>query len=274
MGFSNWGFDSPQGAVLGFQPSQGAAAAATPSTLLDDLQWWYKFDTDTTWPEAITAASLWTEVNDPSLVTGKINSAIEVGISRDALSYGPSPSALLIDPDKSWSQSIWFYPVVGEPTGGTYYRVFVGYEWQMYIGLSNRSTGNYLSVTGKDAISGWFTANMSATSASEYPDTAWSHAVFTYLHKDDGGDGTNSILTMYARVGGTEYTTAHSWAGKLSDIYAGGGASGAKIGGYPGSYNYDSGSPLDLWGFWDRILTSAERSELYNSDSGKDYPFV
>ena len=115
---------------------------------LSYLKWFYKFDTDSTWPDAGSGGSYWTEVSNPTTVTpAVIDLGIDVGTSRNYLDYAYPPTNLLIDEDKSWTQSFWFKPIAGEPTGGSYHRDFAAYEWQMVVGLTNRATGNYLFTT-------------------------------------------------------------------------------------------------------------------------------
>ena len=66
--------------------------------------------------------------------------------------------------------------------------------------------------------------------------------------------------------GGTADTASHS-AGVLD------GTSAFHIGSYPGFSQHWDGL-IDEVGFWKRVLTADERTELYNSGSGRDYAYI
>ena len=93
------------------------------------------------------------------------------------------------------------------------------------------------------------------------PTTEWQHVVFTY--DKDGGDD-NKILYVNGTNIGSETQTG------TIDLNN----SQLTLGRRPGQAGYDYHGLIDEVGIWDRILSPAEVTELYNSGAGLAYPFT
>ncbi len=89
----------------------------------------------------------------------------------------------------------------------------------------------------------------------------WIHLAFTY-----DGSGSNVGLQLY--VNGTTPATITSGSGSVSDITT----PGIELS--IGARNVDGGGKvagnIDIVGIWNRVLTSAEVAELYNSGAGTE----
>ena len=72
--------------------------------------------------------------------------------------------------------------------------------------------------------------------------------------------------TLLARVNATESQVAHTTAVQNTTALL-------QIGRSTQNGQFFGGQ-IDAFGFWSRVLTQAERNELYNNGSGKQYPFA
>jgi len=133
-------------------------------------------------------------------------------------------------------------PIVSKRTSGNCYQL-----------AANASNEPYFIVwSGGAAGSVTDTGNAMATDGTFY------HLVGTY----DGSD-----VRLY--VNGSEVGTGDSFTGNINDT-----TTAIKFGtDSPGGSNYFNGT-IDEIGLWNRGLTSAEVTSLYNGDSGLAYPFA
>jgi hypothetical protein len=76
-------------------------------------------------------------------------------------------------------------------------------------------------------------------------------------------DAVNNTINISVNDGTTDSTT-HS-----TGVFQG--TADYTMGSAPSSLSFLDGT-LDHWGFWNRVLTSEERTDLYNSGSGLAYP--
>ena len=85
-------------------------------------------------------------------------------------------------------------------------------------------------------------------------DGSWHHCVFVL------GDGLDCVY-----IDNQKYT--------LTTNYANAGSGPADIGSASGMFDFWVGQ-LDALGIWNRALTDAEITELYNAGAGKEHPFA
>lgn len=99
------------------------------------------------------------------------------------------------------------------------------------------------------------------TTGSKTTDNDWS--MVTLRHDD-----TNNLLYAYidAVNVGSRDTGAVSHTAQVGEV--------AKIGGWHSHNDNDFNGSIDEVGFWSSTLSEAEITELYNSGTGKTYPFV
>jgi hypothetical protein len=167
--------------------------------------------------------------------------------------------------------------------------------------LATRSTGN-LSMSGDFTIAFWI--NLDAKAADQWIVAKWVAADYSreflafYKQSDDrlklivSNNGVATAVASAATFGspstatwyfvivdhddgtdigisvndGTRDTTAHTtgiFTG-ITDLALGAGPDGAS----------DLNGQVDMVGVWRRLLTSAEKTALYNSGNGLDYPFT
>lgn len=248
---------------MGFSPPQGSGGDAG-STLLTDLNHWWKMDDDGVWIDSVTSTSYWTEVNSPTTVAGKISYAIDTyGSSSPHLSTADAGVVFPSSGNSNWTCSAWVKPITSgyRGTGGG---TFIVTPAQFNFGMLPETSGNFLWFNGKIGGS-YVSTNMSGTAASEIPDDTWGMC-FWQFSAESGG---SSVITLRTIVSGTEYTVTGTHGGTI----AGPGSGYTMKMGYINS-SYRAGAALDMVGIWGRHLTAAERLELYNSGSAKDYPFV
>jgi hypothetical protein len=265
MGFSTLGFNSPQGGLVGFSPSQGSDSGEAVSTLLTDIRHWWKMDDDGAWIDSATSTSYFSEINSPTTVAGKINFAIDTyGSSAPHLSTNDTGVDFLSSGNSDWTCSAWVKPITSG-YGGADGKTFVLTPAQFNFGMKPEAVGNFLWFNAKIGGS-YVSTDMTGTAASEIPDDTWGMCFWQF----SAASGGSSVMTLRTIVGGTEYTVTGSHGGTVSARTSPGYT--MKIG-YINN-DYKAGSALDMVGIWSRHLTAAERLELYNSGSAKDYPFV
>ena len=248
---------------MGFSPPQGSGGDAG-STLLTDLNHWWKMDDDGVWIDSATSTSYWTEVNSPTTVAGKISYAIDTyGSSAPHLTSADVDLRIPSNGNIDWTLASWIMPVTSG-YGGAGGRTFAIWDTQFNFGMLPESSGNFPWMNGKIGGS-WVNTDLSGTAAAEIPDDTWGLCFWQYSAESGG----SSVFTLRTIVSGTEYTVAGSHSGTIA---APGTGYSMKIG-YINN-DYKAGSALDMVGIWSRHLTAPERLELYNSGSAKDYPFA
>jgi hypothetical protein len=179
---------------------------------------------------------------------GKIGNAQTFGVSNSGL-YQSDGTAFGNAFGRTWA--IWFKTT----SNGDYQCI-------MRKGPNNVVSGNFRWFVGPD---GKFYANLLysynvvvVSGTTNYADGAW-HLLVWWIE----ADGTIS----YAVDGGSTLGPT----AKLVDLIA---STDVFIVGRDGQYgSYRFAGALDELGVWGRVLTSSERTELYNSGSGKTYPF-
>ena len=138
----------------------------------------------------------------------------------------------------------WLWAALNNSSGGVCYLLGVNANLRMYVG------GDYGEM------------------ASAMPLNTWAHIVFVF---DGSQSGNSGRLVGY--LDGVAQTLSYSGTiGTAFPPVDGGGSSAVMIGSLSGGSYYTG--LVDLFGYWNRALSSAEVSQLYNAGAGFDYPFI
>ena len=249
------------GTPKGFNQPQGVGDA--PSTLLDGLRNWWKFDDDGTWTDSISEEEYFTEVNSPGTVTGKINYGIGThGSSAPHLTSADVDLRIPSNGNTDWTLASWILPV-SSGYGGSGGRTFAIWDTQFNFGMLTESSGNFPWMNGNIGGS-WVNTDISGTAAAEIPDDTWG-LCFWQFSAESGG---SSVFTVRTIISGTERSASGSHSGTVA---APGTGYSMKIGFINSSYK--AGADMDMMGIWTRHLTADERLELFNGGTGLDHPF-
>jgi hypothetical protein len=214
-----------------------------------DLVAYWKLDEASGTRNDSVGTSHLTDVNTVTSATGKIGNAASFDrTSAEALTV--ADNAALSMGDLDFSISLW----VNFPTapGGAYYPGIIG-KWATtheYILAYDGDTNNlYWSVSSDGtAETNLETGPLSANT--------WYHVVAFH-------DSINNQIGLVINAG-TPDTTA--WSGGVFN-----GTSNLTLGDWIGYYWLGL---IDEVGIWKRLLTSTERTQLYNSGAGLAYPFA
>lgn len=191
-----------------------------------------------------------TDSNNSGTTTGKVNGARIVdrfgpGFSGTQYFYTASNSSLQTG-DIDFTLAMWIYE--GSDTAGDMRFI------SKYSGTASTSeyTTDYVSFNGTRTFSFFGGSSSSGVTVSwnAYKNT-WAHVVWWHDSvNDEIGVAINAgTPTIEPHVIGVNSTSA--------DFVVG----------------YRTSGWIDEIGFWKRVLTSAERTELYNSGAGLAYPF-
>lgn len=238
------------------------------AALTDSLQaYWDMEETSGTRYDSTANNNDLTDNNTVGYGTGKVgtNAAFFVRANSEYLSItDASQTGLDVATDDDFSISFWYkatawntanqYQIAGKDGGDgnrSYYMNFTywdgggGATWNACIGASSNG---FNATTNCD----WWKLGITPSAGT------WYHFVLTF---------NNGVTTCY--VNGS------ACAGNIGD-YAPTGvydSTAAFTMGYTAGTSYIDGY-IDEFGFWSRVLTSSEASELYNSGSGLAYPFT
>jgi hypothetical protein len=191
--------------------------------------------------------------NSMGAATGKSGNGLDMKVSGQPYLYTASGNyGLKYDKTVGRSYSMW----INDTALNTY-----GFYWCLYDGSNNEQA--FVGVAGSGMYFN-FNNGTPQTFAAHTTGTGWHHWVVTFK-----GEGAGK-LKIYKDGNATPVAT-----GDVPSSYAW--ATNHAI--YVGCYNVtsdNSGRPtavFDEWYVWDKELTTAEISELYNSGNGKFYPF-
>ena len=197
--------------------------------------------------------------NSPSFVSGKNNNCVDLEAS--STQYLSRTDNLDVSLASDQSISLWF-TVEASPTSGNRYNLIhkaddypSNSSWVTFY-YNNSGTLILYSAGGAGYGTDTYTTTLSL-------DTFY-HLVVTL----DYGDGSSRTMKTY--LNGSEVMSSNmtaAWTPGTADklFHLGNQAN-------VGSREWDG--KLDECYFWDRVLTSSEVTELYNSGSGKFYPFT
>jgi hypothetical protein len=218
----------------------GGGAVGNP--LWDGLQAYYT--ADNTGNDALGTYN-GTLTNGATYGTGIISNGFSLDGVNDYVDVSPSLGASLTAPTSSFSYSAWIYKTksgqaVIVQNGGSNFGCSMSVTSGGYLGLFY---GGGSGVAGVSVGTGLINLN------------TWHHCVVTY-------DGAGNIA--FYKNGSAVDTQTVSWTDGV-------GTADAWIGSFLGASNYFGGI-IDEVGIWNRVLTSSEVTELYNSGAGKQYP--
>ena len=207
------------------------------TTLTDNLVSYYTFDSDATDSLGINDGTNIGGINQES----KINNGYEfngTGANVDI------PNITTISNALNYSVSLWY------KTSDT------STERDLYHVIKTGTNKNHLKFGANNLYGCIYEGGYTCKSQATTDTASWHHVVVIW-------DATQNVMTMYfdnVSVSGTSTIGSPS-------------SEGASIGGSAdGLYEFFNGS-IDEVGIWNRTLTITEVNELYNSDSGNQYPF-
>jgi hypothetical protein len=233
----------------GIQVSQSGAAA---SSLLDGLVAYWKLDEASGIRFDSVGTNHLSDNNTVGSAIGKIgNAASFVAANSEYLS---SASAAL-DLTGNYSISVWIN-FTSSITSIVLGRYNDGANRGFAIRTSNGEIQFYHAVQGSSE--GGFISNV-INSPPSYNDGTWHHCVATFEI------GIGSALYINNTLVGTANTTT-SGISSYTQAFRVGAQDGV-----PGRYYTGEADEIGIWG---RVLTPAERTQIYNGGAGITYPFT
>lgn len=221
--------------------------------LIDNIVSYWKFNESS--GNAADSVGLLTLTNTSvSYSTGKINNGADAGtsVSVNKTFVGGTP---VINLGGSTAKSVagWF-KVNANPTA---FARFI--DWRR----SATSSGEFVINYYQDSGTYRFIFNVNGGTMSNYDTTL---TVGTWYHLALTCDASNNV-NFY--IDGTSVRTG-TWgtAGSGSNHTQFNGANGGTTGNFSGPFSWDE------WGAWNKELSSAEVTSLYNSGNGISYPFA
>jgi hypothetical protein len=173
-----------------------------------------------------------------------------------------SPSACIFGTN-SMSMSLWFYPNSGNVIQSLVHKgMTTSFSPGFEILLDNRFNSNQRGITF--GLSDGVDFEVISTVGS-YTATSWNHLICTW-------DVVNKTVKIYINGAETTYTQVSVTNAGFSGISSfDNDIVNVQIGRYDTSY-YLNGK-IDELNFWSKKLTSTEVTELYNTGTGKFYPY-
>jgi hypothetical protein len=187
-----------------------------------------------------------TLVNGATYSTGKIGSGFSLDGVNDYVDLG---NVLNFDGSTPFSVSSWVYTSSGVPQ--TYFSK-IGDGWKGYELSVNLGWGVRFYLSGSIGL-----IDLTINGQLE---NEWQHIVFTY----DGSKNANGVNGYINGVLRSKNINTNTLTGIVSTT------TNAQISGRGGSSQIFNGS-IDEVGVWNRAITSAEITELYNAGAGKQY---
>lgn len=228
------------------RPMGGGAAA---STLLDDLVSYWKMDEAT--------GSRVDSVGENDLTeNGTIGS--DTGIKGSAADLDSASSEYLsiasLEWLTAWTVSMWIYI-------DSYSDSYVGLVSRDDSGSPRNQSTLYVKNNGKLAVyidtAAPTAASADGTGSQTLSAGAWTHIVWSYSAATGIQTWVDTVADIDTADSVTPSTTAAPFSIGRDE------ANGVRF------FN----GRIDEVGIWSRVLTSAERDELYNAGSGVTYPF-
>lgn len=199
-----------------------------------------------------------TDNNTVGTGTGKIGNARDLEASS-AEYFNRTDNADLSLGDTDWTLAGW---IRGESITG--YPIVASKGWANTLGVNSEFalyvSDIYSSQLRLEVASGSGSSAAGAINASSFG-TLTTNAWYFFVAWHDAA---NNILGI--SVNNTSNTTSYS-------LGANDGNQAFVLGASPAQSLYWDGL-LDEVGFWRRVLTSQERTDLYNSGNGLEYPFT
>ena len=268
-------FQGADGTARGFNPAQGAAAGYDPGSLLDDLQYHFKFDGGSL-ADSVTGTSL-TGTNSPTSETGVVEQAIGINDTDEsrasttdsdlltAAAETSTPADSSTNVPKPFTCMLWVYPQPRAYTGTTGFILFEkrsgGDNWSMSAYNVNSSVSCNFNFAVKGDGGSWRTAS----TTTGYAMNAWHCVVLQYYgcNMDE-----NNSFQAHENAKRVSVVTGSAGSGAISETQIQTCCNealqqGTEFSvGYPP--NYDFNGRHDLVTRWNRILTEAEILQFYN----------
>jgi len=218
-------------------------SVATSSTLLDGLISYWKLDESSGNATDSAGSNTGTNTSITYSTTGKINTCYTFNGSTSKVDCGDPTNLRLTT---QGTLSAWVYAssisnnvIVSKGDWGNDKNGYTFVFYDGYLSLELADASSYISVIDSNT----FTLN------------TWTHVVATwdssnaYLYKNGSSVGSSTNGKTMTSTGKTFYI------------------------GFNGDHSAPFSGNIDEVGVWNRKLTSSEITELYNSGSGKAYPF-
>jgi hypothetical protein len=215
---------------------------SSESTLLSNLKAYWKLGESSGNAADSSGNGLTLTNNNATYVAGKVGNAVDFVAANSA--YLSVSNTAFATNGKPWSIAFWCKSNAAGLKG--VFSLYADKRLWCYV------TGNEFNLS-MDGGGGLLTNTRWARSVSDA--TTWNHIVFLWSGTEvsaiylNGDSGAMSSTTGYS----TPTATSTDLGRGLSAIF--------------------STINLDEFGLWDRALTSSEIAELYNSGTGKTYPF-
>lgn len=234
----------------------GRPTAAAGSPLLTGLVSYWKLDEASGSAVDSHGSNTLTDVNTVGTATGKVgNARLFVPANAECLSIADNAS-LSMGAEQDWTLAAWVY----------------------FNGLGNNPiiAGKYAGLGNNREYAIWYYSDQSRLGVIVSPDGDWPQQAILNANSQ----GAISTAFWYLLVGWHDATantlnvqvnggTVDSMAYSLG-IYDG--TAPFVLGALGGDSQFFDGR-IDEVGLWKRVLTSTERSQLWNSSLGRTYPF-
>lgn len=234
-------------------------ASARPATLIADslISYWKLEEASGTRADAHGSDSL-SQTNNPTNVGGKLGSAVNLALaSSQYLSH--ADDAALSTGDIDFSIAVWVYP----------YQVTAA-NWYTIVSKRNAhaTSGEYFLAKCASGNNYWcFDVYDSAGNlGSVYATNYGAPQVNTWVYIVAWHDAAANTINIQVNNGAVN---SAAWSAGVRDD-----ASTFRVGAMDSTPTFFFDGAIDSLGFWKRTLTSDERTCLYNSGSGREYPFT
>jgi len=237
----------------------GSSSGGETSTLLNNLVAYWNFDESSgTFVDEVNS-NVATGVSIIYNASGKLSRCVEYDATTDYIIV-PNSVTYLPTNDK-YSISAWFYIDVLPSTAERYYVILRMYNstYSSSILVQLKYDTDYIAFTICNSSG---TSYDTETASNSITTGAWYHLVCVNV-----GNGSPSLIYL----NGSDATYYHSATYTGANILVPDGTMRIGNSSTVGTIAIDG--RIDEIALWDRNLTSSEITELYNSGTGKTYPF-
>lgn len=245
------------GTIVGLAPepiiSRAAGNGVAIDTLLENLLGWYELETLTA--DSSPLARTLTNNNTVTSATGKVGSC--GNFVSASLQYLSRASDITTALGTGFSVSCWFKTSTAANQALVTKSASLATNGQFGIILT--SAGRVQARVFNNPGSSGFLGRQTNTGLA---DGNWHHVIVTY-----DGTGTSAGIKIY--VDGAQADTANNESGTWVSINST--AAAFEIGRANANASHMNGQ-IDEVAWWNKVLTSTERTRLYNSGNGMGYP--
>lgn len=243
-------------------------SAAQPTLLTSLVGYWTLDEASSTRADSTANANTLTDNNTVTQAVGKVTNAAQfTAANSEWLSH--TDNAALSTGDIDFTIACWCY--FDTVTGGDAGRVLVSRfltggnqrEYALYYNLADHTPNNRFTFAVSSAGTSATVTNLNATTFGAASTATWYFVVAWH-------DSVNNTLNIQIN-NGTVDSAAYS-AGVFDSTAPF--ALGSLFTTNATTPLYRMDGRIDEVGFWKKVLSSTERSTLYNSGNGITYPFV